>query len=146
MASNASSFEQLASLRRRLQELGLGLRAKPIVAANKAIVAVSLTLIKRGFLGETDPYGKHWAPLKDQKARHSILVKTRKMMLSWRGETTFSGIRLTNRAPYVSFHQDGTDTIPVRRMIPANWGQLPPMWAKAWNRVAMEVLERYARL
>jgi len=142
--SNAAAFSELASIRRRLQEIALGPMSPPAKAVKQAVVDASLVLIRRGFLSESSPDGRPWARKKIDNG--PILVKSGKMMRAWRGHPTVRGISLTNSRPYSAYQNYGyfqPHYLVARPMVPSQFRPLPKAWERAWNDAANKALERY---
>jgi phage gpG-like protein len=73
----------------------------------EAMADEALNLINEGFQGETDPYGKPWAPLVLRSGK--ILQDRGGMAASWhRSRANKFGFRVRSGKTYASFHQDGT--------------------------------------
>lgn len=139
-----------------------------LVSANLA--EESIDLIKQGFEGSTDPYGKPWEALKLRSGRP--LQKTGGLKASWyRKRADRAGFEIRSGKSYSVFHQSGTGIYGVRKReivpknkqalkIPTKSGNifarsvkgvpkrkmipdkrgLPGRWKKAYKDTAQEVL------
>lgn len=115
----------------------------------KREVAVGgVRLIAQEFARSTDPYGNAWHQLKrpDSNRLGGPLVKTGTMRDSVFASPTPTGVRFTVNTPYAAYHQYGTETIPVRMMLPKPWLGLPQSWrdliAKSYTRTLRERVSR----
>jgi phage gpG-like protein len=98
----------------------------------KACADGILGLIKQEFMLKRDPDFRKWKPLASRK--RDILVKTGTLRDSFRAIVTPNGFTIVSPVPYGVFHQQGTRTIPIRRMVPLP-GQLSTYWGKVLNDV-----------
>lgn len=120
------------------------------VALAQTLAATALHELEQGFLGERDPYGKPWAPLKYKRRRGAraaakILRDTGRMYNSRAVEPTGPGFRLTLTAKYAATHQYGdlSRGIPRRQMVPEkDTGGLGPIWLEAFNKDASAFMRR----
>lgn len=139
MGSNAAAFASLTKLRDHLRRIADG----DVLRGMKfGIIDESMTLIRRGFLGESDPSGRPWA--KKVKDDGPILVKTRAMMNGWSGRVTPRGIYLSNRKSYAEYHQNGyfqPHKLPARPMIPSPLRAMPKPWTDAWTKISTRVFD-----
>lgn len=107
---------------------------------------VTLTFINDGFEKAQNPYQNTWEPLKEstikQKGSDRILVKTGNMRDSFYIIPRDKGFTIANSADYFKYHQEGTNTIPQRAMIPID-NQFPPEWVEEYQRILEEVVKNH---
>ncbi len=95
----------------------------------------------------TDPYGKAWAPLKASTLkrhphRHDPpLTDTGAMRSSVTVQATMDFIGVTIADP-AGYHQDGTDHMVSRPIIPSDARGIPPAWEAAIRDAGMRVIDR----
>lgn len=85
------------------------------------------------FRDEVDPYGRAWAPLAEATIRAKMrtgaiakkLQRTGHMRATWTYEVIGQEYREGFAAPYARYHQDGTDRMPRRMLMPMD--ALPPV-------------------
>lgn len=113
-----------------------------MVSANMAEEALSL--VAQGFEEETDPYRTPWQKLLRRKGR--ILQDTGRMRSSWhRQRVDGSGFTIAAGVNYARFHQQGSQALVLRRLLPARKmvpdpGPLPQGWQDNLVAAAEEVL------
>lgn len=129
------------SLGRKLQRLST--EGKTIARA--ALASTLRDLILEGFIRETDPRGRKWAPRKDALP-HPILDKTGKMKRGFEIDMRGANIIVENNVvsekgkPYPLFHQKGTVKMEARKPLPDR--SLSPYWAKEFDKTVRVSLER----
>lgn len=129
------------SLGRKLQKLST--EGKTIARA--ALASTLRDLILEGFIRETDPRGRKWAPRKDSLP-HPILDKTGAMKRGFEIDTRGANIVVQNNVlsaqgrPYPLFHQTGTSKMVARKPLPDR--SLSPYWKKEFDKTVRVSLER----
>lgn len=93
-----------------------------------------------------DPYGTPWAPLAEStKRRHGRDNPPLTATGAMRGSVVVSAdqgkIEVIIADP-AGYHQDGTDNMPARPIIPSDARGIPPVWDAAIRDAAMAVLDR----
>jgi phage gpG-like protein len=96
-------------------------------------------LILLGFRTETDPFGMGWEPLKSRKGR--ILQRTGRLRNSYSVHETVNGFSVGTNCTYATYHQNGTDRIPQRMMVP-NSGELTPKWINAIYKAMQNIMNK----
>ena len=141
-------FHRLARLRQQLEAISRGGLQKQCATA---FANETVKLMVDEFNQQRDPYGKPWAPRKrppDWAIRafglmqddHRLLDKSGKMIDSLRAKPLANGnVKVTMR-PYAQFHQTGTDKMVARKLVPDDAMDLGPIWGRAFNRVADDIL------
>lgn len=110
----------LAELTRKVRYLdGQGFKTE----LSQVLSVEALHQVEEGFMGERDPYGRPWAPLKHGRGRGSraaarLLRDSGRMYNSRAVMPTAGGFRLSLTAAYAAVHQYGA-TIPPR--LHTNW-------------------------
>ncbi len=95
----------------------------------------------------TDPYGTPWAPLKASTLRRHPhrhdppLTDTEGMRRSVTVQATMASIGVTVADP-AGYHQDGTDHMVARPIIPSDAHGLPPTWEAAIREAGQRVMDR----
>lgn len=113
------------------------LRKRAKAAADKkpllrAMGTAALGLGKQAFT-DTAARPSAWAPRKDQKKTHPLLLESGTMETSLRMQVEASQVILRSDRPYAATHQLGSDklNIPARPYLPFyKSGQITPMGAK----------------
>ncbi len=129
------------SLGRKLQRL----RAEGKDIARAALASTVRDLILEGFIRETDPRGRKWAPRKDALP-HPILDKTGKMMRGFEIDTRGVQLVVVNNVvsekgfPYPRAHQEGTRKMVARKPLPDR--AMPPHWRAEFDKTVRVSLER----
>lgn len=142
----AKAISRLGRLQKSLDELSL----VPIKVAQDAALGINV-LIARQFATGSDPYGKHWKPIKASALKR----RTNKSSppLTDRGRLSSGtiaevmpggrrGVRLVIGAPYGYFAQVGTKHAPARpifptRGLPASWRAVLKASFKAQVKAAL---------
>lgn len=122
-----------------------GLRDIADEIAIESSVAVEDAIDSQFTLG-CDPYGVPWAPLAEStKRRHGRedppLTAEGAMRDSVTVQATQSSIEVMIADP-AGYHQDGTDHMPARKIIPDDARGIPPAWDAAIHEAGMAVLDR----
>lgn len=81
-----------------------------------------------GFEREEDPMGNGWAP-PARDYGHPLMRDTRRLQEGAEVTATNDGVRIVVDVPYAEYHQDGTDRMPARKIVPE--GVLSAEWADA---------------
>ena len=103
------------------------------------IGAEAIELVAEGFKKESDPYGKHWAPLKARVGR--ILQDTGRLRSSFTFHVLGStSVKIGPGVGYATFHQSGTSRMVARKMVPE--GRLPSEWGRRFEQAAQDVMEQ----
>lgn len=134
----------------RTKGLSLGRKLKRLSSDGKDIARAALAstvrdLILEGFIRETDPRGRKWAPRKDSLP-HPILDKTGAMMRGFEIDTRGVQLVVTNNvvsekgAPYPRFHQEGTMKMVARKPLPDR--SMPSHWRAEFDKTVRVSLER----
>jgi len=92
--------------------------------------------IKSNFSTGADPYGVSWTPRKVEPG-HPIMDRSGTLKNSYRFSVKSGTLSVQNTAPYSGFHQNGTDYLPQRLVLPKD-GVLP----ESWFRIIIEEIER----
>lgn len=116
-------MKTLAEMADRLERLS---HASFFGAIQRGTAALGLRLIADSFARSLTPNGQPWAPLKHRNG--SPLVKTGAMRDSFTAYPLPNGVRFIAGVDYAGFHQNGTRTIPARRILPRTGEQLPAAW------------------
>lgn len=78
---------------------------------------------------ENDPYGRPWKQRKVQGDGHPLLDDTGDLKASRKVTINEDGsLNISYEDPKASFHQDGTDTMPARELLPDLDRGLPDSW------------------
>jgi phage gpG-like protein len=129
------------SLGRKLQRLST--EGKTIARA--ALASTIRDLILEGYIRETDPRGRKWAPRKDSLP-HPILDKTGAMKRGYEIDMRGANIVVENNVvsdrgrPYPLFHQTGTSKMVARKPLPDR--SLSPYWRSEFDKTVRVSLER----
>lgn len=82
-----------------------------------------------------------WAPRKDKKAKHPLLIKSGSLRqsISWR-ITAPDTVQIGSDKKYASYHQEGTKNMPARPFFPVDKnGRLVPEMERKINRTVEKV-------
>lgn len=82
-----------------------------------------------------------WAPRKDKKAKHPLLIKSGSLRqsISWR-VTAPDTVQIGSDKKYASYHQEGTKNMPARPFFPVDKnGRLVPEMERKINRTVEKV-------
>lgn len=129
------------SLGRKLQKL----RSEGKTIARAAIASTVRDLILEGFIRETDPRGRKWAPRKDALP-HPILDKTGAMQRGFEIDTRGAQLVVENNVvskkgfSYPRAHQEGTSKMVARKPLPDQ--SMPPHWRAEFDKTVRVSLER----
>ncbi len=99
----------------------------------KEIGKEGLEIIDKEFSDEKDPYSKAWAQLKKSRPGGGILNKTGKLKDSFGFDIEPAKIIFKNTADYAEYHQNGTDVMPQRAMLPYN--AAPELWLERFKEI-----------
>lgn len=141
MASGLTFRSTGLSLGRKLQRLS----TEGATIARAALASTVRDLILEGFIRESDPRGRKWAPRKDSLP-HPILDKTGKMMRGFQIDTRGANLIIKNDVvsekgrPYPLFHQTGTVKMEARKPLPD--ASLSPHWRAEFDKTVRVSLER----
>jgi phage gpG-like protein len=152
----------LPDLRARLARVGSG-GFRTLMAKNLGEEA--RRQLANSFRAERNPYGKAWAPLKQERPRDrraakrrrkggrsalrgKILQDTGRMRAAVAVEATAAGFRIDIPVKYAPHHQYGAPRgrLPQRQMLPmVETGGLGPIWTPAFNQVAKDLIDRHLK-
>lgn len=104
----------------------------PRVVLTKMVGDVLVDKARDCFQTGTDPFGMRWAR-PEHALHHPLLFKTGRLYNSIRNESVDGAVVLTASAPYASFHNDGTRTLPQRKFLPKR--VMPLSWANEATRI-----------
>lgn len=122
-----------------------GLRDMTDDIAIESSVEIESAIDSQFTLG-VDPYGSPWAPLAEStKRRHGrddpALTATGAMRDSVVVQATQGSIEVIIADP-AGYHQDGTDNMPARKIIPDDGRAMPDAWAAAIREGAGRAIDR----
>ena len=106
------------------------------------------TVIEQEFATGTNPSGEEWAPLRPstlKRGRHPPpLTATGTMRRGVVVTAHPHKITVDIPAPYASFHQDGTEKMAQRAMLP-NADELPDRWLDAMQKAVAAAVDEAAK-
>jgi len=99
----------------------------PAQIAREAAASVDMieSLYVLGFEREEAPDGSKWAPPKHDYG-HPLMRDTRELQSGAQVTAEPNGVRIEVDTPYAHYHQDGTDTMEARKIVPD--GSLGDRW------------------
>jgi hypothetical protein len=129
---------------KRLQEWQKALKStnQLLQAMSRDLAEESIGLIRDGFRGQHDPYGKAWQKKKRDDGRAILTGKTSNLRTGWHvTRATRGGFTVAPSVRYAVHHQFGAPRakIPKRMMVPGK-GPLPPTWKSAFEESTQELL------
>jgi len=131
------------NLRRLIDKVERLAAPETIAEMSQKMAAESLRLIDQGFTSRTDPYGEGWRPT---KRPNPVLEETGQLRHGWTVDHIgANGFQLSNATEYAKFHQGGTKTLVIRRMIPTTTRGLGPIWGPRLREIAMRALHEAMR-
>lgn len=112
-----------------------------------------ISLVYQGFERGMDPYGQKWAPIAPRSGEPNYrgsntdpLIDSANLMSSWEYGVIKSKngllMSLFTDVPYAPYHQEGTEKIKQRMMVPDISLGLPDDYSSAIIRAINEKLER----
>ena len=105
------------------------------------LAEASIDLVKEGFDGQVDPYGKRW---KETARGGEILSDTGAMKNGWKVKGfSRNRFQITGSVPYTSYHQTGVpkNHLVARKMVPD--GRMARKWLNEYSELAEDILEEY---
>lgn len=132
----ATGLEGVRALAAKIRKLG---DSNWKYEVNSALAEATLNLIAEEFTEKVDPYSQSWKPTKQP---NPILVKTGALQDSFKPTVTQNGFKVTSNIPYFKFHQYGTKTINVRKMLPNQNTGLPRKWADTYKAVLATFIDK----
>lgn len=108
---------------------------------SQTLAETSVDLVKQGFDGQTDPYGKRW---KETARGGEILSDSGAMKAGWKVEDfSKSRFQVTGSVEYTSYHQTGVkkNNLVARKMVPN--GRMPAKWLVEYRQIAEDLLESH---
>lgn len=129
---------------KRMQEWQKALKStnRLLEEMSRSLAEESIGLIRDGFRGQHDPYGKAWQKKKIDDGRAILTGKTSNLRTGWHVvKTSRGGFTVAPSVRYAVHHQFGAPKakIPRRMMVPGK-GRLPQTWRDAFNEATQELL------
>lgn len=140
------NIEGLDNLLEQIEELEYNISDDAIEVVLENIGVTQVARTRKNFNNGLDPYGKKWAPFKNIPSKKrggpsaQIMLDTQRLLGSIMSSANSGELQLSTSIYYAPFHQNGTDKMVKRSILPDERG-LPEQWNKDIIKIIEKVLK-----